>query len=131
MSMDRDFLVRGKNTVRMLQHNLAFIMYPVTDMRRAVAFYQDVLGLKKAGLESDFWVEFEIGSSTFGIGNFEQVGLPGTAQSLALEVEDLDALRTGLNELHIATTEPHEFPSCRISVVRDPDGNQIWLHQAK
>jgi catechol 2,3-dioxygenase-like lactoylglutathione lyase family enzyme len=35
---------------------LSFVMYPVTDMARAVAFYSDVLGLQKSGLASDFWV---------------------------------------------------------------------------
>jgi predicted enzyme related to lactoylglutathione lyase len=113
----------------MLSHQLAFIMYPVSDISRSVAFYEQILGLKKAGLESDFWVEFEIGTATFGIGSFEQVGVPGSAQSLALEVADLDAMRQDLVKRSIDTTEPHEFPSCRISVVRDPDGNQIWLHE--
>jgi predicted enzyme related to lactoylglutathione lyase len=115
----------------MQNHKVAFIMYPVTDMARAVAFYETKLGLKKEGLASDFWVEFSIGETTFGIGNFEQVGVPGSAQSFALEVSDLDALRLQLSGDGIATTDPHEFPNCRISVVRDPDGNQIWLHQHK
>jgi predicted enzyme related to lactoylglutathione lyase len=114
----------------MTSPQFAFVMYPVSDMKRSVAFYENVLGLKKAGLESDFWVEFDIGGSTFGIGAFEQVGSPGSAQSLALEIADLDALRQALAEQSIETSEPHEFPACRISVVRDPDGNQIWLHQA-
>jgi len=115
----------------MSEHQLAFVMYPVSNMQQSVAFYEGVLGLKKSGLASDFWVEFEVGSSTFGIGNFEQVGVPGSAQSLALEVADLDALRQDLAEKSIETSEPHDFPGCRISVVRDPDGNQVWLHQAK
>jgi hypothetical protein len=56
---------------------VAFTAYPVTDMSRAVAFYSDTLGLTKAGLESDFWVEFDVAGSTFGVGNFEQIGSPG------------------------------------------------------
>ncbi len=110
---------------------IAFTMYPVTDMARAIAFYRDALGLKQGGLESPFWVEFEIAGGTFGIGTFEQVGTPGTAQSLALEVTDIAALRTALAERGADASEPLELPNCRISVVRDPDGNQIWLHQRK
>ncbi len=110
---------------------IAFTMYPVSDMPRAVAFYRDALGLAQAGLSSDHWVEFEAGGGTFGVGNFEQVGKPGTAQSLALEVSDLPALRAKLAERGIDASEPHALTNCSIAVVRDPDGNQVWLHEAK
>jgi predicted enzyme related to lactoylglutathione lyase len=110
---------------------IAFTMYPVTDMPRAVAFYRDVLGLTAGALASDFWMEFDIGGGTLGIGNFEQVGKAGTAQSLALEVEELDAFRAKLASAGHPSSEPHDFATCRISVVGDPDGNQIWLHETK
>ena len=108
---------------------VAFTMYPVSDMARAVAFYRDGLGLVESGLKSDAWVEFEVGGTTFGVGNFEQVGKPGTAQSLALEVADLAGLRKALAERGIETSDPYAMESCSIAVVSDPDGNQIWLHQ--
>jgi len=111
--------------------SVAFTMYPVTDVPRAVAFYRDGLGLRQAGLDTPGWVEFEIGGETFGVGSFEQVGKPGTAQSLALEVDDLPAYRSALAERGIEASEPHELATCWISVLRDPDGNQVWLHQAK
>jgi len=110
---------------------IAFTMYPVTDVPRAVAFYHGALGLPKGEMESDFWTEFEVAGGTFGVGNFEQVGTPGSAQSLALEVDDLDTLRAKLGEQGIEATEPHDLTRCRISVVRDPDGNQVWLHESK
>ena len=111
--------------------SIAFIMYPVSDMPRAVAFYGDGLGLKQEGPASDFWVEFDVAGGTFGVGNFEQVGTPGTAQSLALEIADLPAYRTELSGRGIESGEPHELQNCFISLVRDPDGNQVWLHQLK
>lgn len=110
---------------------VAFTMYPVTDIARAVTFYQDVLGLTKAGLELEYWVEFEVAGAAFGIGNFEQVGIAGSAQSLALEIDDLAALRAKLSEHGVASSEPFETPICRISETKDPDGNRIWLHEAK
>ena len=110
---------------------VAFAMYPVTDIPRAVAFYRDVLGLTKAGLDLEYWVEFDVAGATFGIGNFEQVGIAGSAQSLALEVSDLAALRAALAEHGIESSEPFETPVCRISETKDPDGNRIWLHEAK
>lgn len=114
----------------MPETSIAFVMYPVADVAAAVNFYQNVLGLTKSGLEADYWVEFDVGGTTFGVGSFEQVGKPGTAQSLALEV-DLDAFRRRLHEHGVEVSEPHDLQNCRISVVRDPDGNQIWLHERR
>jgi predicted enzyme related to lactoylglutathione lyase len=107
-------------------------MYPVTDLPRAVAFYRDVVGLTPAGLASDAWVEFEVGGTTFGVGNFPQVGVPGTATSLMLEVDDLDAYRAELLAKHgIDVPAAFETPVCFITGFKDPDGNAIGLHQAK
>ena len=110
---------------------MAFVMYPVTDMARATAFYRDTLGLHPDGLALDYWAEFNVDGATFGIGNFEQVGTPGTAQSLALEVTDMEATRKELKEKGFETNEVFETPICFISGLKDPDGNAITLHQAK
>jgi predicted enzyme related to lactoylglutathione lyase len=111
--------------------DVAFVMYPVTDLPRAVAFYRDVLGLTPAGLSSDAWVEFEIGATTFGLGNFPQVGTPGTATSLMLEVDDLDAYRARLAEHGVEVPAAFETPICFITGLKDPDGNNVGLHHAK
>jgi predicted enzyme related to lactoylglutathione lyase len=110
---------------------MAFTMYPVTDMPRAVTFYRDMLGLKETDVKAAFWQEFDIDGQTFGIGNFEQVGTPGSAQSLALEISDLPKFRAELIAKGLEVSEPHELQFCWLSVVKDPDGNQVWLHQAK
>jgi predicted enzyme related to lactoylglutathione lyase len=114
----------------MADPHVAFIMYPVTDMERATKFYTEVLGLKQDGIAQPFWVEFDVAGTTFGIGNFEQVGKPGTAQSLALEV-DLTAFRAMLKDKGVESNEPFETPVCFISGVLDPDGNSIVLHESK
>jgi predicted enzyme related to lactoylglutathione lyase len=115
----------------MAVNGIAFTMYPVSDMPKAVTFYRDVLGLTPGGLASDFWTEFEVGGGTFGVGTFEQVGKAGTAQSLALEVSDMAAFRKKLAEAGVESSEPHETPVCFISRFSDPDGNSLCLHQSK
>jgi predicted enzyme related to lactoylglutathione lyase len=115
----------------MAVRRVAFTMYPVSDLPRAVAFYRDGLGLKQAGISNAGWVEFEVDGVTFGLGNFEQVGKPGSAQSLALEVDDIAAFRTELAGRGLQASEPHDLTNCWISVVEDPDGNRVWLHQLK
>ncbi|MGB6986934.1 MAG: VOC family protein [Candidatus Aquilonibacter sp.] len=115
---------------------VAFLMYPVTEIERACAFYRDILGLKptapigQAG-EAGVWIEFEVDGATFGIGSFEQAGKPGRAESLALEVDDFAAFRTALAERGVDSSEPYETPICWISAINDPDGNRIYLHQSK
>ena len=66
----------------MASSSIAFTMYPVTDLPRAVAFYRDALGLPTTDVQSDYWVEFDVGGATFGVGNFEQVGTPGARSVL-------------------------------------------------
>jgi predicted enzyme related to lactoylglutathione lyase len=108
-------------------------MYPVTDLPRAVAFYRDVLGFAQNDdlLQGERWAEFQVGATTFGVGNFEQAGKPGTAQSLAVNVADMQTTRSELSGRGIESPDPFETPVCLISVIHDPDGNQIWLHQPK
>lgn len=47
---------------------IAFTGTPVTDIERARAFYEGVLGLKPT-MEADggLWVEYDIGNGVFGI----------------------------------------------------------------
>jgi predicted enzyme related to lactoylglutathione lyase len=115
---------------------VAFLMYPVTEIERACSFYRDVLGLKQTGPigqagEAGVWTEFDVDGTTFGIGSFEQAGKPGSAESLALEVDDLAAFRTMLAQRGVDSSEPYETPICWISGINDPDGNRIYLHQSK
>ena len=75
---------------------IAFSCYPVTDMARARAFYEGVLGLKPTmqvgepgGME---WTEYGIAHGTLSLG----AGAPGwhptsSGCSVGLEVEDFDA----------------------------------------
>ncbi len=115
----------------MAVREIAFVMYPVRDMEASLAFYRDSLGLTPSGLASDAWTEFDISGTAFGIGTFPQLGTPGHAGALALEIDDLAAMRARLLATGIEATEPYETPICWISQLRDPDGNTITLHQRK
>ena len=71
---------------------IAFTGTPVTDISRARAFYEGVLGLSPS-LESagGLWVEYEIGNGTFGIGCYGDAWLPSPQGTcIAFEVDDLD-----------------------------------------
>lgn len=107
---------------------------PVTDMTRARAFYEGVLGLSPT-MEADggMWVEYDIGNGTFGIGCFGEAWKPSSdGTCVAFEVDDLDAaisqlkakgvvFATGITDTHI----------CRFTIMCDPDGNKILIHKRK
>jgi predicted enzyme related to lactoylglutathione lyase len=117
--------------------SIAFFAYAVSDMNAARAFYEGVLGLKPnsefGGSKSPNWVEYDIGAGTLGVGCAPGMWDPSTkGASAALEVEDFDNALASVKEQKIPIAMgPHEFPTCRMVVIADPDGNRITLHQKK
>jgi predicted enzyme related to lactoylglutathione lyase len=113
---------------------VAFTGIPVTDMRRARAFYEGVLGLKLSGEYAEgVWVEYELGADTVAIANVGDQWKPSPdGTSVAIEVEDFDAAIKSLKEKNARfAAENIESPVCWMAVVQDPDGNKIIIHKLK
>ncbi len=112
--------------------DMAFVAYSVRDVPAARAFYRDVMGLKPAQEFGDHWVEFDVGATTFGIGNGEPLGIPpGSSFAATFEVDDLASERERLLALGVPVTEVHESPVCFSAFVTDPEGNRFGIHQRK
>ena len=115
--------------------DVAFFAYAVSDMPKARSFYEGVLGLKPNsdydGSGNPNWVEYDIGATTLGIGCAPGMWEPSAkGASAALEVADFeDALTTVKTKSIPIVMGPHDFPSCRMVVIADPDGNRITLHK--
>ena len=116
-------------------HKVAFTMYPVTDMPRARAFYEEVLGLgPSSNGASSPWVEFDLpGGGCLAITtvtpNQPSASAGGT---IAFEVDDLPATIAELKAKGANfAMEGIESPVCRMAIVKDPDGNAIILHKLK
>jgi predicted enzyme related to lactoylglutathione lyase len=112
----------------------AFTGYPVTDMARARAFYEGVLGLKTGTIweEADHaWVEYDLGGHTLAINNGTKEWKPSSdGPAIALEVEDFDATIAELKKRGVRfTVEPLTSPVCRLAVILDPDGNSLAIHK--
>ncbi|HWG95608.1 MAG TPA: VOC family protein [Nitrospira sp.] len=116
--------------------DIAFTVYPVTDLKRARQFYETTLGLKESrffGNEKQGFVEYDIGPGTLAIG----IGAPEWKPSrgggsAALEVDDFNGAMNRLRECGCTfTVEPMETPVCHMAVVLDPDGNSVMIHQRK
>lgn len=112
---------------------IAFSCYAVTDMARARAFYEGVLGLKPDAVmdsPNGQWVEYEIGAGALSIGNAPGWKPSPDGCSVALEVEDFDDAITQLRQAGVSfRMEPFPTPVCRMAMVFDPDGNTICIHK--
>jgi predicted enzyme related to lactoylglutathione lyase len=112
--------------------DVAFVAYSVADVPRSVAFYRDVVGLKPGQSFGEHWVEFDVGHTTFGVGNGEKIGIPpGSQHGAAFEVDDAAAMRESLKAKGVKVSDLNESPVCFSCFVTDPDGNRFALHQSK
>ena len=115
---------------------IAFVGYPVTDLKRARRFYEQTLGLTAShifGDETTAWIEYDIGAGTLSITNGAPNWKPSpSGGSAGLEVADFSAAIAKLKA--DSTTfylEPIETPVCSMAVVADPDGNSLTIHCRK
>lgn len=115
---------------------IAFTVYPVTDMRRAAKFYSETLGLKESrrwGDQDKAWVEYDIGPVTLAITNFSEDMKPSRhGGGVGLEVESFDEAIAELRKAGVRFYwDAQDTPVCRMALIADPDGNAICIHQRK
>jgi predicted enzyme related to lactoylglutathione lyase len=115
---------------------IAFSAYAVTDIPRAKAFYEGVLGLKPA-MEHDtgaggHWIEYDIAGGTLGIGQAEGWMPSPNGCTVALEVENFDEAVASLKKAGTPIKMgPFETPVCHMIMVSDPDENTLIIHKRK
>jgi len=113
---------------------IGFVATPVTDIKRAREFYEDVLGLSVTEeMMSGKWIEYAVGEGTLAIANVGDQWKPSDqGTGAAFEVEDFDEAIKRLKDRQIRfAAEPFETPCCHIAVVQDPDGNKLIIHKLK
>ena len=113
---------------------IGFVATPVTDIKRARAFYEGVLGLKVSEeMMGGKWVEYAVGEETLAIANVGQHWTPSDqGTGAAFEVENFDDAIKRLKDRQVPfAAEPFETPCCHMAVVQDPDGNKLMIHKLK
>ena len=115
-------------------NRIGFVGIPVTDMARARAFYEDVLGMKLSEqMMGGNWIEYSLGEDTLAIASIGDQWTPsdqGTGP--ALEVENFEEAIERLKDRNVPfAAEPFETPCCHMAVVQDPDGNKLIIHKLK
>lgn len=113
--------------------SIAFTLYPVSDIAAARAFYEGRLGLKVTLNYQDFWIEYDLGDSTFAISKADaEHPVPVRGALIAFEVTDLDGFVAQLKAAGVKFSKDiAETPVCRMAFALDPDGNEVLLHQRK
>ena len=112
--------------------NIAFVGIPVTDMKRAREFYENVLGLTVSDdMMRGQWIEYAVGDDTLAIANVGEQWTPSNeGTSAALEVENLEEAIAELEQRKIAYDKV-DSPVCRMAIIEDPDGNKLIIHKLK
>jgi predicted enzyme related to lactoylglutathione lyase len=115
---------------------IAFSCYPVTDVARARAFYEGVLGLTltmdTGESEKGHWLEYNIGAGTLAIGSAPGWKPSPDGCSVGLEVDDFNSTVSAIHAAQVPIKMgPFETPVCHMLMVQDPDGNVIILHHRK
>ena len=113
---------------------IGFVAIPVTDIKRARLFYEEVLGLKVSDeMMQGRWIEYGVGDDTLAIANVGDAWTPSDqGTGAALEVEDFDEAISRLKDRQVRfAAEPFETPCCHMAVIQDPDGNKLMIHKLK
>jgi len=107
------------------------ITLTVSDLERAIAFYEGKLGLVKKYRFSDY-AGFDCGGVEIGVKTWGKLEGPREGEpSVDLAVTDLDATYTELIAKGVTfEKEPHDLLwGARGALFRDPDGNLLQLTQ--
>jgi predicted enzyme related to lactoylglutathione lyase len=119
---------------------MAFTLYPVSDIDRAIAFYRDELGIPLGMRAGKVYAEFVTpDGAVFGVVALREdlrskpdfpmnVGEPGAGKGFAIEVDDVPAALAEIAAKGIAVRDITDTPVCRMTTIDDPDGNTIIIH---
>lgn len=116
---------------------IAFTLYPITDVARARAFYEQTLGLtlsSHADHGDKHWLEYDLpGGGCLALADFvPDKPSADSGGTVAFEVEDLDALMADLKAKGVEfRSDVIHSPVCRMAVCVDSEGNGLLLHQLK
>ena len=110
-----------------------FVVYLVSDLKRAVTFYREVLELPQTEYKEDWdWAEYDCGNITLTL--FSGAVLPEVVLGgrIALSVDDIHGAHEELKEKGVDIVKPpYELSGCWMSEILDPDRNMVFIHMRK
>jgi len=121
MHLDNKIATRGIDVV----------FFTVKDMQRARRFYEALFDVKP-GIESEYWVEYELpDGSTFALAN-DPVGGWHEGRCVMFGVPNIDEAVARAASLGASKLD-REFdsPGCRSAALIDTEGNMLLFHERK
>ena len=108
-----------------------FVMFQVSDLARAAAFYRDVLGLRQEIFSEEYqWAEFDAGNVTLSLHGKAKPAGAAAGGRIAFAVTDIHAAHEELQAKAVRIrTPPFDHSCCWHLELEDPDGNVVILHQ--
>ena len=115
---------------------LSYAIVFVSDMKRSIAFYRDVLDLPLK-FESPEWTEFANDGSTIALHLADSMNPAAMGQSpagschLGFQVEDLDALHQNLQAKGVKCIQAPKLQDfgAKLAIYMDPDGLPISVSE--
>jgi predicted enzyme related to lactoylglutathione lyase len=110
---------------------LTHVRVNVRDLERAIAWYEDRLGVRAAGHwppNAPTYVHFGFGPTQLGLGRYDPA--PATGARFNFEVDDVDAWWERLKDEDIVEPLFDTPYGSRKFTIRDPDGNELGFVQA-
>lgn len=116
----------------MLVRGSDFVMYHVSDLENSLKFYRDTLGMTVEEQYGGDWVELMATPTTLALYRPEEGEPQVGGASIGLAVDDVAAAVAELKEKDVTVVwGDGESPVCHFAVIKDPDGNNVILHQRK
>jgi catechol 2,3-dioxygenase-like lactoylglutathione lyase family enzyme len=106
----------------------------VSDMKRAIQFYVDKLGMKLIANYGDHYAQIEAPGLTVGLHPVVKDGArPGRSESMSIGfgVENLDDAVMELQGMGVGFSRRSEDGAVRLAFFADPDGNPLYLSETK
>ena len=113
---------------------IAFIHYCTQNLKRALEFYRDVLGLKLL-VQNEEWMEFEVGGQRLALRLVDpwtaSTESPNTNGAMIwLEARPIEeTINTLKNKKVIFISDLEAFSYGKTATFKDPDGNLIGLYE--
>lgn len=104
-------------------------MLMAADMRRAVAFYRDVIGLEEVFV-SDFWTELRHGDAIIALHGGHDGSRNPTG--LSFQYEDVLVMAERIAEAGARILQPpqqREGDPVLLGIFRDTEGNEVFITQ--
>ena len=113
---------------------IAFTAYPARDVAKLREWYEKNLALKFSGPYVEKGVEqyneSDLGGTCFSLMTTDWLEAPpGAGAGVVFEVADLDEAVAQLRAKGLTVEDPYITPVCKMSSLKDLEGNKVTLHQ--